>query len=554
MKKVVAFLLSVLFAASLLWIPVTPVKAAEPERYGYTLLTTDIQRTAYREVVEGLNTLDSEIVLSVSANKATFESVAGEVMQAIKMVIKDWPEFFWFTGTYNVSASGTEQSVILTVIPGIHTVPGDSSSFAPGYYVGGQEVTFGSAKLTEAKDKLNQAVKSAKRTYSSNSSDYEIAHALHDFLVDNVVYVEEGDHQTVYGALVAGKAVCAGYARAYQLLMLEAGIPCSYIQGMSYNPKGQLESHAWNLVWLDGKCYYTDVTWDDQGDLFHEYLNLSKEEISTTHFENNDEVLPASCGHDDYRFFIKNAGNGVCDIRDHKEDSDVAQCFELKSKDGKNVVYYCTIHYHKDDFYAWFKNHYKTIGEKLNLESYDVDVIELGHEYHVTFIGTLLDSAPEPSVPVTESTQPSVQPTETTAATSATQATVSTQPSTQTTQSTQPATQPPATEPSQGTQPSEEPTDSTQPVEPTEPIQESQAATEPEPSQSETQPTQSDSATNPTMTLGSSEPSESQAGTGNSSDAEPKEDHTVVIVIISSVVLLGGAGGTALYLFRKKKM
>ena len=535
MRKMLALSLAVLLITSVLVLPSKPVAAAEQTRYGYSLLTNDTQRSAYQDVVNGIKELNPEITLSHHATNSTMQSTVNDAQYAIKMVIKDWPEFFWFNGAYNISAGGTANDVTIVV--------------KPQYILNGQPITAGSSQFTTAKNQVNQAVSAALSTIPKNASDYEIALALHDYIIDHVEYVQVGDHQTVYGALVNGKAVCAGYARAYQLLLLEAGIPCSYIQGKSNDPQtGNLVNHAWNLVWLDGKCYYTDVTWDDQADngVFHEYLNLSKEEISNTHFLNSDEILPASCGHDDYRFFIKNAGKGICDIRDHKEDAEVADCFLVKSIDGRNAVYYCTIHYHKDDFNTWFNSHYQSIAQKLGFESYSCDLVEVGHEHHVVYTGTLADSTPTPSVTPTES-RPAPQPTESTQQTQSTQSSQSTVQTNQPTQTPISPTQS-ATETTGGGAaqsptdpiPTTEPTVPTNPTDPVEPTSETQMATDPAASLESTQPN-----TNPS----SDEP---QKDTTDSDEEQPEESGSLVIGIVSGIVVVGG-GAAAWFVIRKRR-
>ncbi|MBO5670640.1 MAG: hypothetical protein J6S41_03745, partial [Clostridia bacterium] len=94
-----------------------------------------------------------------------------------------------------------------------------------------------------------------------DGNDYDKALYLHDALAAHVSYVKTGDHQTAYGALVGKKAVCAGYAAAYQLLMKRAGIRNWTVEGSSIDSRtGQTVPHAWNLVWISNDvCVYTDV-------------------------------------------------------------------------------------------------------------------------------------------------------------------------------------------------------------------------------------------------------------------------------------------------------
>ena len=532
MKKLGILLLTVLCIFSFLKIGNTPVQAAQ-QRYGYTLLTNDIQRSAYRTIADGIAAVMEKITFTVSEiTSDNMESIMEEIQMAEKMVVKDYPEYFWFNGKCSISIDGTS----VTVTPDKYTV-------------GGETVTAGSAKLNAAKNQLEQAISAALAKFPSSPSDYEKAHILHDFIVDRVEYLQQGDHQTAYGALVTGKAVCAGYARAYQLLMNRAGIPCAYIGGESYDPTGKRIAHAWNLVWLDGKCYHTDVTWDDQGsDLFHEYLNMSKEEMSKTHFPGASEKLPASCGHDDYRFFLKNRGEGVCDIQNTLSDADVANSFILKSQSSDQAVYYCTIHYHGNDFYPWLNNHHAAITDILGFVSYEISIIELGHEHHVTISGQLRPVATQPTAAPTQSGADATQPPTTASAAAPTVAT---------TAPTQPSTSPATAAPTQAATKTTESTAATNPTETS-----TQAATQStEPTVSTTvAPTDDTQATQPTEF---SAPNQTEATeetvttpteiTVPAADPQESDDFGSLWIIIPVVFLVAAASVTVLLVIYRKK-
>ena len=389
MKRLFSVFLVLLFLLVMIAPASIEAEAAPIDRYGYSLLKTDIQRSVYNAMVSGVSALTPTIEVSVSGiTSENINAVVEDIKFAATMMYRDYPEFYWFDGGTGIKVTGN--TVALT---------------PAGYKVDGKAVTAGSSELAEADRKFKTALNKAMAKINPNMSHYEIAHTFHDYLIDVITYEMSGDHQTAYGALVSGKAVCAGYTRAYQLLMNQAGLPCWYVSGKSYAPNGQLFGHAWNLVWLDGMCYYTDVTWDDQmKELFHEYLNLSKEEISRTHF--TDDPLPARCGHDTYTFFIRNDGKGVCDFHGHKNDKEIAQCFELRSKDAQTAAYYCTIHYHGNDFKDWFNQHKVGIIKELGLTgAVQCQIIELGYEHHVTLTGNVKSqpqTQPETQAPVVE--------------------------------------------------------------------------------------------------------------------------------------------------------
>lgn len=97
-------------------------------------------------------------------------------------------------------------------------------------------------------------------------NDYQKIKTIHDYLIDTIEYendLTQNNVYDIYGALVAKRCVCEGYAKAFQYLMNEIGIENTIVIGIGTNSRNETESHAWNYVELDGKWYAVDVTWDD---------------------------------------------------------------------------------------------------------------------------------------------------------------------------------------------------------------------------------------------------------------------------------------------------
>ncbi len=103
-----------------------------------------------------------------------------------------------------------------------------------------------------------------------DATNYEQVKGIYDWITENVEYDYDWDdleedptyykHST-HAALIERKAVCQGVASLYYRLMLELGVDCRYISGISTDITGS-ENHAWNIVYLDGKYYNCDPTWD----------------------------------------------------------------------------------------------------------------------------------------------------------------------------------------------------------------------------------------------------------------------------------------------------
>lgn len=125
---------------------------------------------------------------------------------------------------------------------------------------------------------------------------YEKERRLHDLLIDRIEYDKGADmNQSAYSALVEGKSVCAGYARAYQYLMQRLGIPCYYCTGYAGT------DHAWNIVALDDGYYNVDLTWDDTPGGEYDYFNKTDQEYADTHVRRDLSVNLPQCLGERYR-------------------------------------------------------------------------------------------------------------------------------------------------------------------------------------------------------------------------------------------------------------
>lgn len=97
---------------------------------------------------------------------------------------------------------------------------------------------------------------------NGNMNDEQKATALHDYLVQHMVYDQNANNnlgiekRNAYEALVNGIGVCQGYTLAYAALLKRAGIEVAYCKSKSMK-------HIWNYVKLDGNWYHADLTYDD---------------------------------------------------------------------------------------------------------------------------------------------------------------------------------------------------------------------------------------------------------------------------------------------------
>lgn len=69
--------------------------------------------------------------------------------------------------------------------------------------------------------------------------------------------------QSAYSALCLGYSVCAGYAKAFEMVCNALDIDCIVVTN---------SDHAWNMVRIDDSWYNMDCTWDDRnGQIYYDY-------------------------------------------------------------------------------------------------------------------------------------------------------------------------------------------------------------------------------------------------------------------------------------------
>lgn len=227
----------------------------------YGLLDNELQQL-YRQIYAnalGLRTSFSPVItVGTERVKDVFEAV-----------YNDHPELFWLETGY--SCKYNQKGICLEITLKYNETADD---------------------LATSKKLFEEQAQTIIYEASKKSSDYEKELFVHDALVKRVDYNTGADmNQSAYSAIVNGKSVCAGYARAFQYLMQQLGIPCYYCTGYSGG------DHAWNIVKLDGKYVNVDVTWDDTNPSTYDYFNKTDLDYAKTHVRKGlSTYLPACNG------------------------------------------------------------------------------------------------------------------------------------------------------------------------------------------------------------------------------------------------------------------
>jgi hypothetical protein len=146
---------------------------------------------------------------------------------------------------------------------------------------------------------------------TTTKNQFEQVKMFHDWLALNIVYdidayrCRDTRADETLDLLVKGKAVCAGYSRAFKVLCDIADIPCREISGWA-DGIAEAGFHRWNRIKIGNNWYLVDCTWDSGEIFIHDdgaervitkyittYLFVKPEVIIYSHFPDNsaDQLL-----------------------------------------------------------------------------------------------------------------------------------------------------------------------------------------------------------------------------------------------------------------------
>ena len=237
------------------------------EIYPYYAMLNDTQKAIYRQIYANAG--------AMIKNFSPVEKIAAsDLKNAFTAVVNDHPELFWMETAFKYQYAPTGQTAEITL------------SF-----------NVAANNIDESKAEFDAAVKPILDATYGYYTDYEKEKITHDMLIGQVKYdLNAPMNQSAYSALVYGRSVCAGYARAFQHILQQLKIPCYYVTGYA----GQ--NHAWNIVKLDdGEYYNVDSTWDDTDPNTYDYFNRSDADYAKDHARRDLAVNLPPCGGTKYR-------------------------------------------------------------------------------------------------------------------------------------------------------------------------------------------------------------------------------------------------------------
>ncbi|HOO25459.1 MAG TPA: transglutaminase-like domain-containing protein [Clostridiales bacterium] len=248
-----------------------------PYKYYFKLLSNK-EKYAYNKILENLEGMPEEIPVPLLSQD--------ELLTMYEALLYDNPELFFLGRKCTITTKGTK------------------SYFNPEYLMSAEEYEQKRQELDTVKENI---LKDMPR-----GDDFETELFVHDTVIGLCSYSSTGNENenTVYGALVEGKAACEGYSKSAKMFLDLAGVESQVLTGNAKNAQGGYEPHMWNIVKIDGDYYHLDLTWDDpvtvgkdeDYDPIHAYFNLKDSEIAATH---EDFSSLNACIANEANFFVR---------------------------------------------------------------------------------------------------------------------------------------------------------------------------------------------------------------------------------------------------------
>ena len=260
----------------------TKVSLAENFGVNYAYSTLDEEtRIVYDEVLDAILSHEEDVSVS-TVDKKILEN-------AYKAVCADYGGLFWVSGYVYTQYTRGGKLV--------------GMDFTPKYTMSHEE-------RIGIQEQIDDSVEELLAGISVSNSDYEKAKYVFEILIQNVDYdASMENNQNIISVFLSRATVCQGYACATQYLLNKLGVPSTIVTGTAEG-----ESHAWNLVRLDGNYYYMDTTWgnsrylDDSSQIEkyvnYSYLAVTSEEISRTHVLDSSFPLP-ECTSMENNYFVR---------------------------------------------------------------------------------------------------------------------------------------------------------------------------------------------------------------------------------------------------------
>ena len=228
--------------------------------YIYYTFLNDNEKTLYKQIVENAN----NYVKSFTPEAVVHQD---NLTKVVKAVYYDHPELFFLDNSFSYQYNQNNEVVEVNLVYN-------------------ETINY----IDEAKRNFDSVVDSIVAEAKNYPNALEQEKFVHNKLIEMIDYdLNSKLNQSSYSAFVLKSSVCAGYAKAFQLIMTKLGVPTYYVVGESDG------DHAWNIINLGGTYLNVDLTWDDASFNKYKFFNKSDVAFSSDHTRKEESLLLPSC-------------------------------------------------------------------------------------------------------------------------------------------------------------------------------------------------------------------------------------------------------------------
>ena len=278
-----------------------------------------MEKLLYHDIYPAVYSHNSDLKLNQSSTPC-------EIRNAIRWVMRDNPDIFWFAHQYHYDEASST----------IHF-----------------QYTFSPERVKTIQQSINDVIEDDFCIeYVKKLSQQEQVAYVYKWLVSYCIYnANSAYNQNIYSVFVRRNSVCTGYAKAAQYLFNLLGIESRLVFGRLHNDKED-GRHCWNLVKVDDEYYHFDACFGDSildnvaiksgvqklfkiDGINYNFLCVSTEEILRTRSIEDITTLP-KCSN----FWSKTLINSLAIIK-LKRRKDIKGC--LLSHIGSSAnIYLCS--------------------------------------------------------------------------------------------------------------------------------------------------------------------------------------------------------------------
>lgn len=189
-----------------------------------------MEKLLYHGIYSAVYSHNSDLKLNQSSTPC-------EIRNAIRWVMRDNPDIFWFAHQYHYDEASST----------IHF-----------------QYTFSAERVKTIQQSINDVIDNDFCIeYVKKLSWQEQVAYIYKWLVTYCKYnVNSAYNQSIYSVFVRRNSVCTGYAKAAQYLFNLLGIESRLVFGRLHNDKED-GRHCWNLVKVDNEYYHFDACFGD---------------------------------------------------------------------------------------------------------------------------------------------------------------------------------------------------------------------------------------------------------------------------------------------------